>query len=141
MNVKSLREGLGGIGLSSDELASLDAALRPLDDMTMEQFCSQLAKIKVPKRKSVPTPDGSLVSKYLEELKGSRGEFGAFTAVLDRVRADRTVKAREAILLAQAFLGDQREYKSKPLALKAIATRQFNDERLASRKGKVSGIF
>jgi len=141
MNVKSLREGLGNIGLPAAELASLDGALRPLDDMTVEEFCAQLKKIKLPKRKSAPTSDRSLVSRYLEELNGSRRDVAAFQAVLDRVRTDRAVKVPEAMLLAQAFLGDQREYKSKPVALKAIATRQFNDERTAARRGKVSGIF
>ncbi len=141
MNVKSLRVGLGDIGLSSAELALLDGALHPLDGMTLEEFCAQLKKIKIPKRKSEPTPDRSLVSRYLEELNISSRDVPTFQAVLDKVRTDRAVKVQEATLIAQAFLGDQREYKSKPVALKAIATRQFADARVASRKGKVSGIF
>jgi len=141
MNVKSLREGLGDIGLTPAVLASLDAALRPLDNMSLEEFCGQLAKIKISKRKPEPGPDGSLVLRYLEDLNNSRKDAAMFKAVLERVRTDRAVKVREAILLAQAFLGDQRGYKSKPMALKAIATRQFNEERIAAQKRKVSGIF
>lgn len=141
MSIKSLREALSDIGLSSTELVLLDGALRPLDDMTVEEFCAQLKKIKAPKRKTEPKPDRSLVSLYLDELNASRRNVAAFQAVLGRVRTDRAVKVPEAIMLAQAFLGDDREYKSKPMALKAIATRQFNDERVAAQKGKVSGIF
>jgi hypothetical protein len=143
MNVKSLREALSEVRsrLSPADLALLENALRPLDDLTVDELCAKLAKIKMPKRKAAPTTNEAAVSRYLDELGSSHGDTTAFKAVLERVKADRAVKVREATLLAQEFLGNQRDYKSKPLALKAIAARQFSDERAASRKEKVSGIF
>lgn len=143
MSVKSLREALSKVGnlLSPADLAAVDNALRPLDDMTVEELCAKLSKIKLPKRKAEVTNNQETMFRYLEELKSAHKDTIAFKAILDRVKADRAVKVREATLLAQGFLGDQRDYKSKPLALKAIAARQFSDERVASRKEKVSGIF
>lgn len=143
MNVKSLRERLSKIaaGLPATDIALLDEALRPLDDLTVNELCAKLVKIKIPKRKVATVTDQEVVSRYLQELKSSHSDTMIFKAVLERLKADRAVKVREAMLLAQAFLGDQREYKSKPLALKAIAARQLADERVASRRDKVSGIF
>jgi hypothetical protein len=143
MNVRSLREALSELegSLSAAELAPLQDALRRLDDLTIDELCAQLAKMKIPKRKVGAATDQEVVSRYLSELKSSHRDAAAFKAVLERVKADRAIKVREANLLALGFLGDEREYKTKPLALKAIAARRFDDERAASRKEKVSGIF
>jgi hypothetical protein len=143
MNVKLLREALNEIAdrLSPAIVASLEDALRPLDGLTVDELCAQLAKIKIPKRKTGVTTDQAVVSRYLDELKSSQKDAAGFKSILERVKADRAVKVREANLLALGFLGNEREYKTKPLALKAIAARQFDDERIASRKEKVSDIF
>lgn len=143
MSVKSLREALSEIGsrFSAADLASLEDALRRLDDLTVNELCAQLGKIKIPKRKAGAATSEAVVSRYLDELKSSHKDAAGFKAILERVKSDRAIKLREASLLAQGFLGDKREYKTKPLALKAIAARQFDDERVASRKERVSGIF
>jgi hypothetical protein len=143
MNVKSLREMLSEATgkLSPPDVELLDNALRPLDDLTLSELCAKLAKIKIPKAKARMVADQAIVSRYLDELASSHRDSMTFKAVLERLKADRAVKVREAMLIAQAFLGDQQAYKSKPLALKAIAARQLADERVSSRKDKVSDIF
>jgi len=143
MSVQRLREALGALrGKISDvDLAALVDALRPLDELSLNELCAKIAKIKPPKAKRPEGPDALLVSRYVEELTNAQTDTNAFKDVLDRVKADRRVKVQEATLLARQFLGATTSYKSKPLALKAIAARQFDDKRIAARKDKVSGIF
>ena len=145
MNVKSLRDILTSLGdaIPPADLARLDTALRALDELSIAELCDRLVagRKKAKQSPRSKAPNHEAVTRYLDELGESEQNVETFKAVLDRAKADRTIKVREATLIAQKYLGTDAEIKTKPAALKAIAARQFADRRREARKRKVSGLF
>jgi len=143
VKIAALREAFERVSadLPPDDVSALVQALKRLDDMSLSEFTKALSKIKAPKATVPPPNPEAAIARYLSELRSARMDTATFDGILERMKADRTFKVPEANRLAQAFLANDDEYKTKPQALKAMAKRRFASERNQARKSKVGGIF
>lgn len=145
MKVKALRDTLRS--LPPADVRQLDELLEKVDEADLSEFVaaiiSPISKLAttVSKKKSAAQDSRAAINKLAGELEQLKHDNTAFEAVVDRIKKLKTVKAVEASAIASLFLGENKVFKSKPEALKAILKRQITDKRASDRQSATSGIF
>lgn len=148
MKIKKLREIISGSENESEDAWKLVTLLAEIDDAEVAEFASsiksavtKISKSLAQKRKAAEEAD-ALVAQFVAELQSTKSDNSAFEAVVERMKKTRAVKVQQATEIARRFLGeDDKQFKSKPEAAKAILKRQISDKRSADRQAHTSGIF
>lgn len=145
MKVKALRDILqtltsGGVRQLDELLANVDDAELPELVAAIKPAITKLAA-SISRKKQAAKDFKSAIAQLATELAQSKHDNVAFEAVVDRIRKLKSVKLAEASEIASRFLGENKIFKSKPEALKAILKRQIADKRSADRQATTSGIF
>lgn len=147
MKIKKLREIISGSENESEDAWKLVTLLAEIDDAEVAEFASsiksavtKISKSLAQKRKAAEEAD-ALVAQFVAELQSTKSDNSAFEAVVERMKKTRAVKVQQATEIARRFLGEDKQFKSKPEAAKAILKRQISDKRSADRQAHTSGIF